>query len=225
MSKIYWNKNHKKLFVEYVKLLDNYKFMSLDVLNRHAYEFNLKDYIIDVDFIKKYCKINNIVDKTLFFMPYDVVNIINEYTDVCITVKCQVLLTEEGQKMIMFIFIESDAVYKYYMSSINFNKPYNYLIKYSDKNLCVSSMTKESYAVHYLNFFGEYMLKYYNKYISVFSQGEEHFVFNKRHDWNVYGGNKFVHTIQIKNHKLFKNMCIILQMLISTTMKNIHNDI
>lgn len=236
MNKIYWNKSHKNIFKTYIKLQDNYNFTLLNNIHIDAYMFNLKNYTVNIDFIKKIYKINKIVDDILCIIPKDIVNVINEYIDIIITVECDVMYTEEGQRTIHFKFIDTDNYffdlcgkqidisYWFYIQSNNFNFPNNKLRLNHDDNISIIMIKELGYYVDYLDFYFEYMCKYYNKHVSVFLPSNEHFRFDK-HKCTILGGSKVLGYIQINNHKVLKNVCVILRMLISTIMKNTHGDL
>lgn len=221
-STLHIDKNDKKQYIETINHFNLTKF------NKDTLQCNVK-------IVKKLHKTHEIIKKILLpIIISDLINIINEYTNIIFDIKCEFSFHDEYQKKIKFIINELYSEYILYLAFIHtIFESCNELIVLKDNNIII--IDKEDVLCDSVfNFFSYYGLKYYNKDYFKNIRNDHIYITPKcKYDQNnneyeeywmsVDGHNKpiIARTIKIKNHKIFKNTLIILRMLLKIVIDNI----
>lgn len=165
-SKIYWNPNDKKKYIEQLKLLNDISFKTQNDIAK----FNNENHTVKIEFIKKLYKVHKIIYNILYFVPSVLTDIISEYNDISISVSSDVS-NRYGKKHIGFKFDPDSILLSEYVLKIEDTKfcKDEELIMEFDNNVKVTYIYDYNhnqidcfYGFHY-----HFMKKYYNKVLSV----------------------------------------------------------
>lgn len=215
MDKIYFYENDKQKYIKYIRVYDDFLFL-LKNNRRNMYDkVRQFHHEVDIRFIKKLNKVHKIVDQLLFFIPYDIIKIINEYSNVMITVNCTNVLHYGLFKKITFSINDS---HNYFVDTFNKNIVMKYVLdfvsitKFSEYYTLTPEIDNNMLIEQTDNYTDE---KSDNNMILLLC-GYDIVLDEKK--FSVIMGS--VHRkITIINNKIFKNISIILHLLISVAIK------
>lgn len=219
MSTIHWhNVQQKNKYKSYVR-------------NFFLRKIPLENDTINISFIKHMHSVHNIIS-SLFIK--DIASIIIPYTNAKITVKCRFTRSEvydygygryfsyTKQSSIIFTFIDShnflldtygiiDIIwYVFKPKDINFEIPFDALECCSDDNIQCSE------TIDFISLYHHYSKQYYKEHSFPMTRLPNCWFENNSLRWCYYGK---CYPISILNHKLFKNIMIIMHMLMKTALK------